>query len=459
MWQFFIFLFLLSLEALGQSERGLHFTPEEVHIWRQRMLSGPYKNPGDVSSNSPGDWARIKKNADEFLANPSADRVMGGDGKWSNEPHRNHIKMKDAAFVYLLTKERKYFDAVKKELFSQIQVPAVDPSSWPWANDVGRWVSAEWISRLLFAYDYIKSELTSTERAQLDQWFRKGGKYFMENVHRNLIRIFPRRAEEDYSVRLWNAKDGKMRDIYTHINKDGSPGNRISELSLFYNNRRSNQIRTVGLIGVFLNDREMQFHAKLYVKEMLMFSVWPDGTMGEYQRSGNYGNPQAGMMYSSMNIGTACEIADVLARIGDFELYNYTTSKGLWGTEGGAKSIKLLVENYYRQMDLTVERFYQSVNIRNRIDSENEFGGEYGVEHWGNDCFYVMSNIFWKCNYFRKAYMRESGPGYPPKVTGIGSVGYPWGGIGGSYPGTLFMFGQMEGKVWPYPAPGPIMGQ
>jgi hypothetical protein len=453
-----VVILAFCVDVSGQSERGIHFTPEEVKIWRQRTISGPYKTAGDVSPGSPGDWTRILNQANAFLINSSKDRVKGGDGNYHNEPHRNHVNMKDAAFVYLITKDRKYFDAVKKELLAQIQAPGTDPSKWPFIGDMGRWVSAEWISRLLFAYDYIKADLTSTERAQLDQWFAKAGRYFSTNIHQNLALLFPNRLKEDYSVRKREAESGKMRDKYTHINKDGSKGNRMSYLSSWYNNRRSVQMRTVGLIGAFLNDKEMQFHAKLYIKEMLMFGTYPDGTMGEYERNGNYGNPQAGMTYSAFNIQAATDIADALARKGDFDLYNYSTSKGLYGTQGGNKSIKLIVENYYRQTDLSVERYHQKVDIRNRIDSENEFGGNYGIERWANDIWYTMSNVYWKSDYFKKVYMRKVGPPYPTKnLSGCGSVHHPWGGLGGSYPGVLFMFGQMEGKVWPYPTSGNIL--
>jgi predicted phage tail protein len=447
-----------NTDVFGQSERGLHFTPEEVQIWRQRAISGPYKSAGDASTGSPGDWTRILNQANAFLADPSKERFLGGDGNYHNEPHKNHVNMKDAAFVYLITRDKKYFDAVRKELLAQIQIPGTDPSKWAYIGDMGRWVSAEWISRLLFSYDYIKDDLTSAERTQLDQWFDKAGKYFTTNIHQNLVLLFPNRLKEDYSVRGRDALSGSMRDKYTHVNKDGSKGNLMSYLSSWYNNRRSVQMRTVGLIGAFLNDMNMQFHAKLYVKELLMFSTYPDGTMGEYERNGNYGNPQAGMTYSAFNIQSATDIADVLARKGDFELYNYSTSQGLHGTQGGNKNIKLLVENYYRQTDLSVERFYQIVDIKNRIDSENEFGGTYGIERWVNDIWYTNTNIYWKNDYYKKVYMRNVGPPYPTKnLSGCGSVGYPWGGLGASFPGVLFMFGQMEGKVWPYPTSGNIV--
>lgn len=395
------------------------------------------------------------KNATAFLENPSKDRYMGGDGTYATEPHGNHVNMRDAAFVYLITGEKKYLEAVKKELMAQIAVPAMDVTKWGLVGDTHRFTAAEWFVRLLFAYDYIKDGLNGSEKQKLNQYFRNVGKFYANNINHYHEMLFPNRLKEDYSKRGRDAATGAMSNQYTHINKDGSKGNRLSILSAWYNNRKASMMRAVGLIGVFLDDPDLIKHAKLFIKEMIMFSVYPDGTMGEYNRNGNYGNPQAGMIYSGINIQMSVEVADVLARKGDFELYEYETSEGLWGTEGGKKSIRLMVRNFYDQVSYKVERYHGSVDIRNRIDIENEFGGNYGIEKWAHDVWYAMGNIYWKDDYFKSVYTRKVGPPYADKnLAGCGSVSWPWGGAGAVYPGVLFMFGQMEGKVWPYKGKG-----
>ncbi|MFZ0257214.1 MAG: hypothetical protein WAN46_16545, partial [Gammaproteobacteria bacterium] len=127
-----VVLLVLALNVLvtdcvrAATRSGLHFTQEEVSIWRERAANGPYKTAGDVNSNSPGDWDRIKRNADAFVANPSADRWDGGyqgSGcmpKWSEEPINPNkmFKIRDAAFVYLVTGENKYRDMVRNELLN-----------------------------------------------------------------------------------------------------------------------------------------------------------------------------------------------------------------------------------------------------------------------------------------------------------------------------------------------------
>ena len=54
---------LLWQNAMAATRLGLHVTQEELNIWKQRAVSGPYKTTGDVSPNSPGDWNRIAANA------------------------------------------------------------------------------------------------------------------------------------------------------------------------------------------------------------------------------------------------------------------------------------------------------------------------------------------------------------------------------------------------------------
>ena len=75
----------------AQTRLGLHVTQEELNIWKQRAASGPYKNKGDVSSNSPDDYTRILRNANALLSNPSSEFFQGYTGsgcvpKWSVEP-------------------------------------------------------------------------------------------------------------------------------------------------------------------------------------------------------------------------------------------------------------------------------------------------------------------------------------------------------------------------------------
>ena len=46
---------------------GLHVTSDELTIWQDRAINGPYKSTGDAGfSNTPGDWDRINTNKVSF---------------------------------------------------------------------------------------------------------------------------------------------------------------------------------------------------------------------------------------------------------------------------------------------------------------------------------------------------------------------------------------------------------
>src|SRR5215831_7855528 len=86
--------------AIGQTRLGLHVTQEELNIWKQRMVSGPYQSQ----------WATIKSRADGFLTAPPGmwtARTTGGcwvDSGTDTTPGRTlDREMRDAGLMYLLT--------------------------------------------------------------------------------------------------------------------------------------------------------------------------------------------------------------------------------------------------------------------------------------------------------------------------------------------------------------------
>src|SRR5262245_42566122 len=112
---------------------GLHVTSDELAIWQDRMVNGPYKTSGDVSTNSPGDWTKISNNASSFLSNPSAQRWAGytGAGCVPNGGSLGAVlpageRLRDAAFYYLITGNTSYRNAAITELVAQAQVAGVD---------------------------------------------------------------------------------------------------------------------------------------------------------------------------------------------------------------------------------------------------------------------------------------------------------------------------------------------
>ncbi len=419
---------------------GLHFTATELAEWRSRMTQGPYRVKNDVSPNSPDDWLKIAANAQNFLTDPDADRYnlkLGESG-----PLQNHIKLRDAAFYYLLTGNKTFANAVRQELIGQIRMPNVQPEVWGYPGDVNdSWFYCEWMMRLLYAYDYTMDVYSAAERSEIEDWFYRTARHIEENNHRNLAKNFPNRRRGDYNTKINEAASFRS-SYYTYLRENGTVANQISHLAHYYNNRRSTMALYHGLVGVLLEDDFLIEEGKRYVREMLMFSTYPDGSMGEYQRNGDYGRPNAGVTYSAINIETAVVLADALARRGDFELYEYKTSAGLWGTEGGEKSIKLLIDTYINIQNGQYKWYYSSVSEENRIDWYA--ASTYFIhELW----FLPMANLYYQDSKMKEAYMHP-GPGsngYPTgKIGTAGPSGPVWGGSGAKVPGILFMNGQME---------------
>jgi hypothetical protein len=150
-------------------------------------------------------------------------------------------------------------------------------------------------------------------------------------------------------------------------------------------------------------------------------------------------------------LGSIITAVDHLARAGDMELYNYETSLGYYGWEGGPKSLRLVMQRYAK---LTLgERgladgvsAYASTN--GNLSPDKRIGpGATSIL----DTYLIPANLYYQDATVKKAYSR-------PLPTRPKHADYdPWGGDWGTYPGIRFMFGQLEGKVWPYPVPPPAL--
>jgi hypothetical protein len=456
-------LFLSFFPGYAQKRIGLHVTQEELDIWRSRARTvaymektGPYQQPNDVSPNSPGDWKRILKNANDFVANPSADRWSAYTGggcvpRWSAEPGTRGERLRDAGFAYLITTDKRYSDAVRKELLAHANNSLLDFSRKNrWCEGVlddinpGFFI-AEWMSRLLVGYDYIRTTVSQDERNKLDKWFANAAFYFQREVDRHINNFFVDRNSENYTLTLYGNNSGAKR--YSGISHYG--GRQISNLAKVYNNRRGSMVRFFALVGIQQNIGTLKQSAKLYVKEWLRFSTFPDGIISEFYRWTS-SKPDLGWAYASFCVAQALDVADHFARAGDMELYRYSTSAGMVGTEGGNKNIHLTIKNMLQYLDGSVRRY--ATNSAAEVGKQHKLiDGIMPGWEVVSDIWFAQGNVYYKDNYIKNAYLRK-GSGtrpYPYQQASAGPT-IAWSGAGGIYPGKLLMFGQMEGKVWPY---------
>jgi hypothetical protein len=207
----------------------------------------------------------------------------------------------------------------------------------------------------------------------------------------------------------------------------------------------------VAAVGVLLNNSTLKEHAKRFVKEWLMFAVAPDGTVvDQFRWNDQNGSPQLGYVYAGTALGSIITTVDHLARAGDAELYDYETSFGYYGWEGGPKSLRLVMQRYAH---LTLGERSTGGGVRAYASKDGVLTQDklIGAGTPTIQALYLIpANLYYRDATVKKAYS-QSLPKNPP-----GSGYDVWGGDWGTYPGIRFMFGQLEGTVWPYPGKRPL---
>jgi len=447
----------------GANQRlGLHVTSDELAIWQTRATSGPYKTTGDVSTNSPGDWDRITTNANTFKNAGKPYQQWAGQTSAScynltsgSPPSRSQGEnLLCAAFYYLVTGDTAYGNPVVTDLLAQAAVTGTDFSN------ATRWCTTSpddpeaayavtmWLTKLLFAYDYVKGNMTSGQRTTMETWFHDAGTYWEKIVDLLIENAFPNRDTDDYSNPSGAGDGGGSKVLYF-----GGPTNDF--WGEHWNNRCSNMVEFFTCVGVMVNDSNLKDRGKRFFKEWMQYNVFADGTPGEFYRWEN-GFPVLGWDYAMMVVGPMVTTADVLARAGDTELYDYSTSNGRnngnHDTSGGPKSLLQIITTCNQYTDHTITRYGTATagnngNSNYLIDTNDEVSGE---QH-NSDVDLVIANLYYQNAYNKTIYMRTASGtvAYPASpVTGGWGV---WGGAWGVYPGVMFMFAQNEGVVDPYP--------
>jgi hypothetical protein len=355
-----------------------------------------------------------------------------------------------------VTGDTSYRDAVRAELLAQIADRGVDFSNTAkWNHNSGcltggvdpTFELANWLNRLLHGYDYIRASLSSQDRTKIEAWFLTAARFFDYFATSGPSKRFPNRERDDYSSSPLPRGDCANTSLYY-----GGPCR--YEWHDGWNNLNLLATRFTGLAGILLNDATLKSHAKRFVKEWFAYIVYPDGSQGELDRWAST-SPDKGIGYWGGALAHVIALADAFARSGDPELYTYTTSAGMYGTAGGQKGLSLVLTRYLQYRDHTVRRYATTSSggqtDSTLIDGVDASKGWQSINDISNG---TMANLYYKSDYIKLHYTRtRTGlPAYPKDPAG--GQGW-WGGTDNIFPGMLFMFGQMEGKVWPYPGEKP----
>jgi hypothetical protein len=501
-------------EAHAATRLGLFHTQEEVYCWRQRAGIDPqgangitcpvkYKNAGDVSPNSPGDWSRIVANRNAFAANPSAGRwvapstvngcvnppnsVTDPTNNWPEPPDYNantySFRLRDAAFYALVSGNQADVPAIKQEILWTASQPFTqfgNPSGI-WCFDlIGDKQIAYWgtsaILRVLFAYEYIgRNNFTQAERDLIERWFFDAADFWLAD-------------SDDFFdaqyVDRWNGNYTPTTGCSTDIVPEAYVGGpRIPYwYGQIYNNRGGAIARFSYLTGLamqqygrnYTNGRagtlaQIVQSGRMYFKEYIRFALYPQGFVSEFARRLDT-SADLGWAYAGTALGEIVDLADAYARAGDTSLYEYNTSEGLCGTQGTIndggsrqgqnKDLRFAVQSYMKYHMDQYARYWPTVTEDNRIDGRAPRNGS--TWHGVHETQLAHRNVYFQDTFIKQAYTRThpSALPYPSAPQGIP----PWQGTLGIFPGALFMYGNMEGLVNPYgaspsPTPTPHMRQ
>ena len=452
-----------SHNAMAAKRLGLHVTQEELAIWSQRAVSGPYKTKGDVSANSPGDWARIVSNKDTFMAKPSANRwnpdwgsgcIPHGDKTIAK--HRAQVFIRDAAFYTLVTNDSSVAKAVINELVAQSNTPNADFSNRSrFCDDRLQgthpyFTIAVQMTTFLVAFDYVKDFANAGDQVVIRKWLRDGADWMHPKMKTLFDGLFVNRWAENWTPTTSNTPRNIKIPFY------GGP--QIGAYPRHYNNRTVELIRYIGLVGIEQNIDYLKATAKQWFKDYFVCSVFPAGYIGEFERWTST-LPDLGWSYGYQVVGALAGLADAFARAGDFSLYEFTTTTGVYGTDGepsgwSGKSLKFVIHSLAKHSDGTLTRYgtdQASQQILDyRIDGYNPANGTKWRSN--QDVYWSIVNLYFKDPYIKGAYMGTN-PGMKSYWANPSDGDRHWMGQA-IYPGVLFMFGQLEDKVWPYPVQG-----
>ena len=419
---------------------GLFHTDKELDIWRERSEAGPYKTAGDYSATpgGPGDWDRIVSWKNKFTSNPMADiwslsNQSGCVKQNSPAPMQNGVNAKDAAFYSLVKNDPQLATQVKDYLITQSKEPSMDFTNRSmWCFNVIYDINpsfeyAEWLSRLVMAYDYTKESFSSQEKTDWLKWISDAAEYWIVDCETQLNSLFRDRPNQDYTLAgpSLNTSSPKM----THAN-----GHKSYSCNHWYNNRRLRNVAFAAMAAKVSGNDGLLNRCKWIFKEWLMFAVFPDGVIADFYRS-SASSPEAGYRYSLEQADCMGKVADMLHRSGDNELYNFITSEGAYESKGGNKSFLFVMQSMSQIINQTYPKIYAQ-------------GGTVGDDkYWidGRDAGKIWPHAHWFAQYnhfYQDAEIDRAVRSWLNTGLSIGSTGayQTWNGQGGIFPGKLIMY-------------------
>lgn len=463
----------------AETDYGLHFTPAECSIWRQRWAgtySSNYKKKGDVQTNSPGEVDRIKTAAASFRSNPAQERwrptytASVGSSTDLSTPQGFGDKTRDAGFYYLMTGDLSYAKAVRDEIMAQVAEPSTNPSNTAiWkpggSGDTGPAFSiASWLKRgFLYPFDYTKAAKNGStpiwsdaDKAGLRAWLLKWGSYIVSNYDPSLDKLFTNR-----DAGVFTSTTGTAELMYYG-------GTWVNTRNKSYNNRKCVMADAVGEIGLYYGDAALTFSGGRYYKEWIKYGMYSGGLIADIHRGLDYATLPAekGFAYAMTCLGAMGSLADAFARAGDPSLYEFATMEGTpqsgsnpvstaVPSGGQPKTLLMTIKRHCDLINLQGTKIYTTAQASRNGSVEWRADGVSVSKSWYSpfDGWFSVFNLYYQDAYVKNTYLRLAGAG--PYATNVASTGPENGWTLSGRAGSLFYAGKLEGVVNPFTPPDP----
>ncbi len=447
---------------------GITYTAEELAIWQDRAINGPFKTADDAFTNSPGDWNRIVANAAIYIGNTSVVEWVGplpygapfvnSQSNVDESPGWNWYaahNMMCAALVDLVNETSVYTAAIKNSLLTEAAQGELDFSDTVRFHASGlsdiMWSMADWQIKLLYCYDFVgRSNFSAGELVTLDAWFIDGATWFYTVLASHWDDVITGGRGGPFGSYTFSGNAGNLIPDNYYTIKLGGP--QASVIGTYHNNRRAAMCKYVATTGCLLDNATLRDEGIWVVKEFLAFFWYGDGTWTELHRASS-GVPDQGLKYGNNTLMEMIETAHILKINGYEDLFTYSTQFGLGGTDspGIDKSLEwacLAVKNY---VDLTKSTH---VAHESAIDLYRHTYRDAGNYNGGPSLNYINPLAIMDVHYtgegdvFKEAYYPIPASSYPYPSNPISNGPYSiFTGVAGTLPGTLFMYADVGGAT------------
>ena len=349
----------------GEGGLSALVTNTELSTWQDRAVSGPWRETGDVSTNSPGYWTR----SDEWSMLTASTYDWSQD-RWDGQTsggasHRTSRRLADAALVALINDDEQLADDVFDELIAQRNMFETEtgwvseggwndgdgqPGGFPLAIRMGWWLDA-----------YLTLTSMGYSSQSILDWHNAYAHVNKDELQSALNSPFPNRLSGDYSSRAsWvdlGAEHDDGRDAW-ETSQGTVRGPRITR---WYNNRRMTMAGHVGLAAAATGDETLRHHFETFCYELVAFGFRLDGLHGDYHR-GSPGAAQTPVTYTWHGLELMVPAMEALARQGHTGSYDITTTDGSGGPGGTQDGTRTMEDLFHSAVQWVVghseERYF-----------------------------------------------------------------------------------------------------